>query len=70
MPVKMSLMKTPGENTPADAKSDRLFESGEAVIETTLDDLEQIRWALSLTPEERLAVLQDFVDTFWTPAHG
>ena len=33
-------------------------------------DLELIRWALSLSPEERLAALQDFVDTFWTPQHG
>jgi len=33
-------------------------------------DLELIRWALSLSLEERLAVLQDFVDTFWTPQHG
>jgi len=33
-------------------------------------DGELIRWSLSLAPEERLAVLQDFVDTFWTPRHG
>ena len=33
-------------------------------------DIELIRWALSLSLEERLAVLQDFVDTFWTPQHG
>ncbi|MFV2074394.1 MAG: hypothetical protein ACC742_17350 [Thermoanaerobaculales bacterium] len=33
-------------------------------------DLELIRWALSLSLEERLAALQDFVDTFWTPQHG
>ena len=33
-------------------------------------DIELIRWALSLTLEERLAVLHDFVDTFWTPQHG
>ncbi len=33
-------------------------------------DLELIRWALSLSVDERLAVLQDFVDTFWTPQHG
>jgi len=29
-----------------------------------------ILWSLSLSPEERLAVLQDFVDSFWTEAHG
>jgi hypothetical protein len=63
-------MDDPGENAGAEAMPDRLFESGEAAIETPLDDLEQIRWALSLTPDERLAALQDFVDTFWTPAHG
>ena len=33
-------------------------------------DLELIRWSLSLSCEERLAVLQDFTDTFWTPQHG
>jgi hypothetical protein len=33
-------------------------------------DLEQILWSLSLTSAERLEVLQDFVDAFWTPAHG
>jgi hypothetical protein len=33
-------------------------------------DVELIRWALSLSVDERLAVLQDFVDTFWTPRHG
>lgn len=27
-------------------------------------DRNQIRWMLSLTPAERLQVLQDFVDTF------
>lgn len=33
-------------------------------------ELDLVRWSLSLTPEERLEVLQDFVDTFWTPVHG
>jgi len=33
-------------------------------------DRDLVRWTLSLSPEERLAVLQDFVDTFWTPQHG
>jgi len=33
-------------------------------------DIELIRWCLSLTPAQRLDVLQDFVDTFWTPRHG
>ena len=33
-------------------------------------DRDLICWTLSLSVEERLAVLQDFVDTFWTPQHG
>ena len=33
-------------------------------------DRELLEWTRSLTSEEKLAVLQDFVDTFWTPAHG
>lgn len=33
-------------------------------------DRDLIRSSLTLDPEERLAVLQDFVDTFWTPQHG
>ena len=33
-------------------------------------DRDLIRSSLELGPEERLAVLQDFVDTFWTPRHG
>lgn len=63
-------MTAPGESTPAEAIRDPLFESGENGNTHPSEDLEQIRWALSLTPEERLAVLQDFVDTFWTPVHG
>ena len=38
--------------------------------ELEVGDRDLIRWTLSLSPEERLAVLQDFVDTFWTPRHG
>jgi hypothetical protein len=38
--------------------------------ESEVGDRELIRWTLSLSLEERLAVLQDFVDTFWTPQHG
>ena len=33
-------------------------------------DQDLVRWTLSLSLEARLAVLQDFVDTFWTPQHG
>lgn len=32
-------------------------------------DSELIRWSLSLSPEERLVVVQDVVDGFWTPRH-
>ncbi len=38
--------------------------------EAAKHDRSLIRWSLALRPEERLAVLQDFVDTFWTPKHG
>jgi hypothetical protein len=33
-------------------------------------DVELIAWTIALSPTEGLAVLQDFVDTFWTPNHG
>jgi hypothetical protein len=33
-------------------------------------DIELIRWCLSLTPAAAQQVLQDLVDTFWTPRHG
>lgn len=33
-------------------------------------DVEQILDSLAMSPDERLATLQEFVDTFWTPAHG
>ena len=33
-------------------------------------DRGQIRWMLSLSPTERLAVLQNFVDTFAPQRHG
>jgi len=35
-----------------------------------LDNEDRERAKLSLSLEERLSVLQDFVDTFWTPQHG
>lgn len=38
-------------------------------LETSGDE-ELIRFSLSLSPEARLEVLQDFVDAFWTPTHG
>jgi len=39
----------------------------EAGLSDGIPDYDLVRWTLSLSPEERLAVLQDFVDTFWTP---
>jgi hypothetical protein len=36
----------------------------------SLGDRELILWSHSLSLEARLEQLQDFVDTFWTPAHG
>jgi hypothetical protein len=33
-------------------------------------EVELIRSVLSMSVDERLAALQDFVDTFWTPPHG
>jgi hypothetical protein len=43
--------------------------SGAETSERT-GDRDLIYWTLSLSVEERLAVLQDFVETFWTPQHG
>ena len=42
----------------------------ETELSDGFSDRDLVRWTLSLSPEERLAVLQDFVDTFWTPQHG
>lgn len=56
----------PGSNSSAEPES-------EIVDPATSDaehDLDLIREALARTPEERLRILQDFVDTFWTPQHG
>jgi hypothetical protein len=70
MAVKLASMKAPGENTGVEALPDPLYESGDTADTPPSEDIEQIRWALSQTLDERLATLQDFVDTFWTPAHG
>lgn len=53
-----ALPGSPADCTPGDPAPD---DDGER---------ELILWTLSLTPEERLAVLEDFVETFWTPRHG
>jgi hypothetical protein len=44
------------------------MERADEPAETTSEDgvdVSLIRWMLSLTPEERLAVLQGFVDSVW-----
>jgi len=59
-----------GKILQAAVSGERISPSPEAKATEWTVDLELIRWSLSLTEEERLAVLQDFVDTFWTPQHG
>jgi len=63
-------MNDPGEKAGAEVRDIEPHEPAETERALPFHDLEQIRWALSLSPEDRLAVLQDFVDTFWTPRHG
>ncbi len=63
-------MNEPGEKAGTEARDSEPHEPTEAERALSFGDLEQIRWALSLSPEDRLAALQDFVDTFWTPRHG
>lgn len=54
----------------ADATAKAAKTSDQTLSEAAKHDRSLIRWYLALRPEERLAVLQDFVDTFWTPKHG
>jgi hypothetical protein len=63
-------MHNPDQNNEAVALRDELRHRAESEGTPSAGDVELIRWALSLSLEERLAVLQDFVDTFWTPQHG
>jgi uncharacterized protein with von Willebrand factor type A (vWA) domain len=67
---KLAVMNEPGEKAGAEVRDTEPHEPAEAERALSFGDLEQIRWALSLSPEDRLAALQDFVDTFWTPRHG
>ena len=63
-------MCDPGQKTDAVALNNEHRDRAELENTASAGDLELIRWALSLSLEERLAALQDFVDTFWTPQHG
>ncbi len=58
------------ETTQTDASVDLNDSGSEVEASEWTVDRDLIRWTLSLSVEERLAVLQDFVDTFWTPQHG
>ena len=58
------------QKTDAVAPNNEHRDGAELENEPSAGDVELIRWALSLSLEERLAALQDFVDTFWTPQHG
>jgi len=58
------------ETTQTGATVDLKDLQSEAELSDGIPDRDLVRWTLSLSPEERLAVLQDFVDTFWTPQHG
>jgi len=63
-------MCDPDQKTDAVALNNEHRDREELEQAPSAGDLELIRWALSLSLEERLAALQDFVDTFWTPQHG
>ncbi len=64
-------MKT---DEPAEGNLDEAGRKAEPTVDPaeleSIADRELIRWSLSLSPEARLDVLQDFVDSFWTPVHG
>jgi len=63
-------MCDPDQKTDAVALNNEHRDRAELEQAPSAGDVELIRWALSLSLEERLAALQDFVDTFWTPRHG
>ena len=66
----LTSMSKPEERTVSEVLEERPVKSVGLAVSPDAGDLELIRWCLSLSPDERLAALQDFVDTFWTPAHG
>ena len=63
-------MCDPDQKTDAVALNNERRDRADVEQAPSAGDLELIRWALSLSLEQRLAALQDFVDTFWTPQHG
>ena len=63
----MSEREKAGPGIPANHRD---LEPPSREVAPSCGDVELIRTALSQSVEERLAVLQDFVDTFWTPQHG
>ena len=68
--VKLAVMNEPDQKTGPEVLNVENHKRAEPETASSSGDLELIRWALSLSLEERLSVLQDFVDTFWTPQHG
>ena len=66
----LSAMSKPEERTVSEVAEERCVNPVSLPVAGDAGDLDLIRWCLSLSPDERLAALQDFVDTFWTPAHG
>lgn len=66
----LAAMREPEKRTAAKDVEERGVKSVGLPFAADAGDLDLIRWCLSLSPDERLAALQDFVDTFWTPAHG
>jgi hypothetical protein len=63
-------MNNPADDAGTKAPDTGKREPGAPGESPSVADFEMIRWSLSLSIDERLAVLQDFVDTFWTPQHG
>ena len=67
---RLTAMSGPKERTASEFAEERCVNPVGLPEAADAGDLDLIRWCLSLSPDERLAALQDFVDTFWTPAHG
>jgi hypothetical protein len=68
--VTLAIMNDAPQETDPVALDNENRERAQAESPYSPGDLDLIRWALSLSLEERLSVLQDFVDTFWTPQLG